>query len=139
MRTAVADSWSQSRRLPGTKRVLVVDDEPDTVLTLIEILRDERYEAMGCASASTALQSMRSFDPDVVLSDISMPNVNGWDLARIVRANTGAARPVLIAISGRYRKPTDQLLATIAGYDHYLCKPCDTAVLLDLVAKAPPY
>jgi CheY-like chemotaxis protein len=115
-------------------RIMVVDDEPDTVITLLELLRAEGYHAEGYASGKAALEKLTSFDPDVVISDIAMPRVNGWDVAKEVRAKLGDKRPVLIAISGQYTKAADKVLAQLKGFNYFLEKPCDPRTLLSLLA-----
>lgn len=112
---------------------MVIDDEPDTVLTLLQLLRGEGYEAEGFGSGMAALNRLTAFDPDVVISDISMPHITGWDVADVVRKQMGARRPVLIAISGRYTKSADKVLAQIKGFNYHLTKPCDPAALLSLL------
>jgi CheY-like chemotaxis protein len=79
---------------------------------------------------------LREVDPDVVIADISMPIMSGWDFARKVRQKMGEARPMLVAISGVYQKSSDKLLATMTGYEFFLTKPCDPAVVLMVVQKA---
>lgn len=133
---AQAEAPQDSVRRPGRLRVLVIDDEPDTVITLLEILRDEGYEARGFSHPVEALNALPTYDPDVVISDIAMPVMNGWDLARKVRQKMGSIRPMLIAISGVYRKSADQMLATMAGYEFFLAKPCDPNMVLSVVGKA---
>jgi CheY-like chemotaxis protein len=117
-------------------RVLVVDDEPDTVMTLLTLLRDEGYDARGSGSAVAAVKLLGEFDPDVIISDISMPVMNGWDLAREVRRSMGEKRPMLIAISGQYTKGGDRVLAEIVGYSDLIAKPADPKVLFALLEKA---
>jgi len=114
-------------------RVLVVDDERDTVLTLLELLRDEGHETRGLYRGTDAIAAMQSFDPDVVLVDIAMPDMSGWDVAREIRANCGASRPLLIAISGLYKQSADQILGKLAGFNHYIAKPYDPSVLLAML------
>ena len=114
-------------------RVVVIDDEPDTVMMLLALLRSERYEAKGFASGREALRNLEEFDPDVVICDVAMPSVNGWDVAREVRRVKGAQRPLLVAISGHYTSTPDQILGKAAGFDHYLLKPCDPQVLMQLL------
>ena len=123
-------------RRPGPLRILVLDDEPDTVTTLLTILRDEGYDAQGFSHPSEALRQLREFDPDVVISDIAMPVMSGWDFARKVRDRMGSVRPMLIAVSGIYHKGADKLLAAMAGYEFFLSKPCDPGVVIALVEKA---
>jgi DNA-binding response OmpR family regulator len=125
---------SSRAQAPNRLRVVVIDDEPDTVLMLLTLLRDEGYEAEGFASGRAALDSLRAYDPDVVISDVSMPIVNGWDIAREVRRIMGESRPTLIGISGHYVRTADKILAELAGFNYYLTKPYDPKGLLALLA-----
>jgi DNA-binding response OmpR family regulator len=137
MSPALSASPASSRassRAPNRLRVVVIDDEPDTVLMLLTLLRDEGYEAEGFASGRAALDSLRAYDPDVVISDVSMPIVNGWDIAREVRRVMGESRPTLIGISGHYVRTADKILAELAGFNYYLTKPYDPNALMALLA-----
>jgi CheY-like chemotaxis protein len=115
-------------------RVLVVDDEPDAVTTLCALLRHEGYEARGHASGEAAIAALHDFMPDVVISDIAMPNVNGWELARAIRQKMGK-HPLLIALTARFKQPSAKVLAQISGFDHYVTKPADPNLLLELIQK----
>jgi CheY-like chemotaxis protein len=132
------DTKAAGQDLVGQRRVrvLVVDDEPDTVITLLALLRDEGYDAQGFSSGREALKVLQMFDPDVIVSDIAMPLVNGWDVAEEVRKRMGQKRPMLIALSGQYTKPSDRVLAQIKGFNYYLTKPADPVVLLTLIKGA---
>ena len=123
-----------SSRPPNGLRVVVIDDEPDAVLMLLTLLRDEGYEAEGFASGRAALNSLRAYDPDVIISDVAMPTVNGWDIAREVRRIMGESRPTLIGVSGHYVRTADKILAELAGFNYYLTKPYDPNVLMALLA-----
>ena len=114
-------------------KIMVVDDEPDTVVTLLELLREDGHEADGFASGQAALDQLHSVDPDVIVSDIAMPAPNGWEVAKEVRKRTGERRPFMIAISGRYLKAADRVLAQMSGFNYFLAKPCDPQVLLALI------
>jgi len=118
--------------------VLIVDDERDIVSTLSALLADEGYQVRGVYRARDALATMREFDPDVVLLDLALPDVSGWEAARQIRAAYGDRRPVLIAITGRYKQPSDRLLGQLAGFNHQLEKPCDPVALIKLLAQQPP-
>jgi DNA-binding response OmpR family regulator len=113
-------------------RLLVADDDLDTVLTLMMLLRDEGHEVRGVHSAAEVLKLVNKFHPDAVLLDIGMPNLSGWELARKIRERL-ARRPMLIAISGQYKEGADRILAQIVGFDHYVVKPYDPAALLRLL------
>ena len=119
-------------------RIVVIDDEPDTVMTLLALLREQGYQAEGFASGRRGLEGIEELDPDVIISDIAMPAPNGWDIARQVRAQKPSMPPLMIAISGQYTKAADRLLAQAAGFDYFLTKPCDPQVLMALVEKARP-
>src|SRR5881394_1891176 len=80
---------------PRPLRVLVADDEHDAVLSLLLLLRSEGFEAKGVYRGAQVLDALRGFDPDVVLVDISMPDLNGFDVARAVRDVCGDGRPKL--------------------------------------------
>ena len=131
-----SDSSRNDSGIAARLRVVVVDDEPDTVLTLLALLRDQGYDAEGFASGQAALDAMDKIDPDVIISDIAMPTPNGWDLARAVRAAyANSPRPLMIAISGMYRQAADQMLGRLGGFNYYLVKPCDPSVLFALLRR----
>jgi len=127
---------SESRLIPRLLRVLVVDDEPDTVVSLTAILRDEGYDAKGVVDPRKTLEEVEAFDPDVVIVDLAMPIVSGWDVAREIR-KTRPTRPVLIAVSGTYVKPSEIAISRAAGFSHFLPKPCDPNFLVNILAAMP--
>jgi DNA-binding response OmpR family regulator len=114
-------------------RILVADDERDTVLTLIELLREAGHEARGVYRGGDVLVAMRQFDPHVVFLDLAMPDRSGWDVAREIRATYGSRPPVLIAISGIYKQSAERILGTMGEFNYYLAKPCDPKRLLSLL------
>lgn len=134
----VRTSSSKALAAPRSLRVLVVDDDRDTVLTLLELIREEGHEAKGVYNGREAVQAIRDFDADAVIMDIAMPQHSGWDTARDIRGAIGPARPLLIALSGQYTKSADRVLSQLAGFDYYLTKPCDPNVLLALLTGVKP-
>ena len=134
MLAAARDDDESGEVLSPRLRVLVVDDEPDIVTTLCELLRGEGYEARGHASGEAAIAALHDFMPDVVISDIAMPHVNGWELARAIRQHMGK-HPLLIALTARFSQASGKVLAQISGFDHYLTKPADPTLLLELIQK----
>jgi DNA-binding response OmpR family regulator len=120
--------------MPHRARVLVVDDDKDTVESLVALLETEGYNAKGIYSARTIISDVHDFKPDVVIMDIAMPGRSGWDAVRAIRGHRSGKRPMLIALSGD-TKPRDRLVAELGGFDYYLTKPCDPKVLLQLVAS----
>jgi len=124
---------------PRSLRILVVDDDRDTVLTLMMLLRDEGHEVRGLHSGGHVVHTMREFDPDAVLLDIALPGLSGWEVARTIRERLGR-RPMLVGISGEYRHGVDRILSEVVGFDHYLVKPYEPNALLALLAplQLPP-
>lgn len=121
-------------RAPRSIRILIVDDEVDSVITLVALLNDEGFEARGAYSGKQAFESLRDFDPDAVLIDIAMPDISGWELARRIRDEKGKARPMIIGLSGQYKQVSDRVLAEMSGFNHYLLKPYDFPWLRRLLA-----
>jgi CheY-like chemotaxis protein len=119
---------------PRSLRIIVADDERDTVMTLKAILDDEGHDVIGVYSGSAVLSALREFRPDVVILDIAMPDISGFVLAKRIRAQFSAVHPMLIAISGLYNKGPDKALAQAVGFDHHLAKPCLPADVLALLA-----
>jgi DNA-binding response OmpR family regulator len=110
-------------------RIVIADDEPDTVLTLAAILQEEGYEVYGFGSGREAVAAARMYKADVLIVDIQMPDMTGYAIARQVR-ETLHDLPLLIAISGRWKSETDMLLSVAVGFDNHFKKPCDPAALV---------
>ena len=122
-------------------RLIVCDDERDTVATLCEILRDEGDHVRETHAGVQAIREVRAAPPDAVIVDINMPGISGYEVAREVRRLYGEFAPVMIAISGKWTGQTDRMLSKLAGFEYFLEKPCDPQVLLSLLAplrRQPP-
>jgi DNA-binding response OmpR family regulator len=125
---------SDRRHYGERLRILLVDDDADTVDTLAFIPRDEGYVVQPAYTGSEALSAVRLFRPDVVIHDISVPGMSGYAVAQSIRYGfTDVRRPFMIAISGVWKQLPDRKVAEQTGFDAYLTKPCDTAALLRLV------
>lgn len=125
---------TEPSRAPRAVRVLIVDDEVDTVLTLTTLLQDEGFEVRSANSGEKALRALEAFDPEAVLLDIALPGISGWETARRIRKEYGDARPLLIGITGKYKHGSDKILGEMAGFNHYLPKPYDPNALVRLLA-----
>src|SRR5690606_22402590 len=133
-----------TRRItPATERlglrVLVVDDNVEMAQLLSEALSLEGFSTIVAHDARSALLAWRSFDPQAAVLDLSMPVIDGYELARRLRAEHGQA-PILVAATG-YGQPQDKRRAAEAGFDYHLLKPVSVhdlvSVLEDrLVARA---
>jgi CheY-like chemotaxis protein len=115
-------------------RILVADDDADAVLSLTTLLRDEGYQVRGVHRGSEVLQAIFQFAPDVVLLDIGMPQMTGYDVARTLRERYGSARPALIAVTGRAEE-SDKQHARAAGFEHHVAKPYEPRALLRLIGQ----
>jgi two-component system OmpR family response regulator len=113
---------------------MVVDDEPDTVVTLVTLLRDEGHDVHALYRARDVVRSVEEYDPDVVLLDIALPDGSGYAVAEEVRRRRGAKRPLMIAVTGLYKRPPHDRLSRIVGCDHFLTKPFEIGELLQLIA-----
>ena len=98
------------------------------------LLRDEGHEVHPAFEAQGALDQVLRHDPDVLVLDIALGRGSGFEVAKTVRARHGEARPMIVGLSGVYKKASDRILADISGFDHYLVKPYDPNALLALLA-----
>ena len=136
--TRIAAVASQSllhhrRFQPRALRIVVADDEPDSVAMLKLILNDEGHDVVGLHRGSEVLAAVEKYDPDAVVLDIAMPDRSGYELAKEIRKRYGEIRPLLIAITGRYKQTSDRMLGEIVGFDHYLLKPYEPKDLIQLL------
>ena len=115
-------------------RVLIADDDHDGALTLSTLLEIEGYVVLAVHGGQEALDAAREFRPDVVLLDIGMPKITGYEAARRLRLRYGNDCPVLIAITG-WKQASDKILASLAGFDHHVAKPYEPAQLIELLSK----
>ena len=130
---AIGSGQDATRPIPGRPlRILLADDDRDATLSLSTLLRLEGYEVRHVYDGDATLTAVREFAPDLVLIDIGMPKISGYDVARRVRERYGKEGPVLVALTG-WKQASDRILATLAGFDHHVAKPYDPGVLLQLV------
>jgi CheY-like chemotaxis protein/anti-sigma regulatory factor (Ser/Thr protein kinase) len=124
-----------SPRPHPSRRVLIVDDNVDAAEGLRYVLRLRGHEAEVVHDGEQAVEVVSRQLPDVVLLDISMPVIDGLEVARRVRATLGARRPLLVAVTG-LGMPDDVRRTARAGFDHHLVKPIDFPSLEELLATA---
>jgi signal transduction histidine kinase len=114
------------------RRILVVDDNVDAAEALGELLRDYGHEVATAHDGPRALDQVRLHRPDVVLLDISMPDMDGYEVAKRIRGELGVGDALLIALSG-YGEDRHRRLAREAGFDQHVTKPVDAAKLEELL------
>jgi len=90
--------------LPKQLRILVADDDRDAVLTLMTLLRDDGHDVRGVYKGRQALDAFASFEPDVLLLDIALPELSGWEVAREIKARH-RKHPLIVGISGDTKTP----------------------------------
>lgn len=117
------------------KRILVVDDHSDTVEALVDLLEMEGHEVRSAVTAEHALALAETFEPHVVMLDIGLPNMDGYELAAHLRFKV-EADCLFIAATGRGAQ-SDVLRSKRAGFTAHLTKPIDIPELLALLAPAP--
>ena len=115
-------------------RIGVVDDNEDAATTLAMFLEAFGHQVSVAHAARPALDALPAFAPDVCLLDIGLPGMNGFDLARALRALPATADAVLIAITG-YAQEQDRQQALAAGFNDLFAKPVDLAVLNTLLTR----
>ena len=115
-------------------RILVVDDDRNTREMLSEILRIYDAEVKTAESVAVARKLYQAWSPTLLVSDVGMPDEDGYDLIRSIRALPSGQTTKAIAITG-YTRDEDRALALAAGYDIFLSKPVDLDQLINLIAE----
>ena len=122
---------SASRRL----RVLVVDDQRDMADVMTVLVEMLGHEARAAYDGKSGLVAARANPPDLILVDIGMAGMSGYEFARLVRREPALASTRLVAVTG-YGRPEDRERAREAGFDRHLTKPVVESTLLSLLADA---
>jgi len=115
-------------------RILVVDDLRDSTDSLAMMLRAKGHDVRTAYDGYEAVEIALQYRPDVVILDIGMPRLNGYDAARMIREQSSGDSPMLIAVTG-WGHDENRLRTKEAGFDHHLVKPVDPAVLTKLLAE----
>jgi CheY-like chemotaxis protein len=118
----------------ASRRILVVDDNVDAATTVADLLEMYGNEVTLAHDGTSAVDRTREFRPDVVLLDIGLPDINGYEVARRIRKLEGVRQPMLVALTG-WGQQADKQLASSAGFDQHWTKPVDSAKLKELSAR----
>lgn len=113
--------------------ILVADDHDDSRELSMVVLEHAGYRVMGAEDGEEAVRLARSSCPDLVLLDLSMPRLDGWETTRTLRSDAGTAHVRIVALSG-HAEPARKERAAEAGVDVYLVKPVDQETLLAAIA-----
>jgi PAS domain S-box-containing protein len=121
-------------RLLVNRRVLVVDDSSDSVDMLAWLVRSYGGEVRTASDGSTAVNVAHEFAPHIILLDVGMPGIDGYETCRRIRAAEQAGRAFIVAITG-WGQDRDKTRAAAAGFDAHITKPADPMVLQQLLAN----
>ncbi len=135
--TALAPPVAAARAGSARHRILVVDDNVDAAETMVTLLDLSGHEARAAFGGQEALDLALSFRPDVVFLDIGLPGMNGYEVARRLRADPATATTQLIALTG-WGTEDDIRKSTMAGFNAHLTKPVDPEAVDDLLATLLP-
>jgi CheY-like chemotaxis protein len=115
-------------------RILLIDDNPDANESMGSLLKLLGYDVQTASDAESGLQLAAEFKPHLVLSDIGLPGMDGYQLAPALRQTAGERKMVLAAATG-YGLASDRQRSQAAGFDYHLVKPLEADALLEFVAQ----
>jgi CheY-like chemotaxis protein len=114
---------TKTRRQPSAPLVLIVDDDPDTREMYSMYLTAQRMRVLLAGDGATAIRTAVSSQPDVIVMDLSLPGIDGWDAIRWLKGYKRTAHIPVVALTGRFFGRSAES-AIEAGCDTYLLKPC---------------
>lgn len=115
------------------ERVLVVDDNEDTAELLAEVLVRRGCEVQSAHDGETALELAKSFRPRLVLLDLGLPGMDGYEVVRRLRSEPSSTRVLVVAFTG-YAQKSERERTREAGFDAHLVKPFDVSRLLEMLS-----
>jgi signal transduction histidine kinase/ActR/RegA family two-component response regulator len=126
---------AQPEKPSRQRRILLVDDNQDTVRSLARLLQLRGHEVATAFDGVAALKLAQEFQPDFLLLDLGLPGLDGYELARRLRAQ-GFVRTPIVAISG-YAQEGDRIRSRQAGFNYHFAKPVDFEALAELIVEDP--
>lgn len=118
------------------RRILVVDDTPAALYMVAKLLEKLGQTVFTAGSAAEALERVVESQPDIVISDIGMPLMDGYQFAEALRKQPGLQQPWLVALTG-YGQESDRIKATSAGFNQHLVKPVSLKALIEVLTQHP--
>ena len=128
---------TREQQAPGsirTLRVLIVDDNRDAADSLNLLLVSMGQKVCVAYDGQCAISAAKTFEPDVVLLDIGMPNMSGYEVARALRTDASAAKTALVAVTG-WGQEADRERAKEAGFSHHFVKPISEEALRSILTE----
>jgi CheY-like chemotaxis protein len=122
---------------PSGRRVLVVDDNYDSADSMATLLKLTGNECKMAHGGHTAVELAETFGPDIILLDIGLPQMDGYEVCKAIRAQSWGSDISIIAMTG-WGQDEDRERSKEAGFDFHLVKPVDFRELSKLVADIPP-
>lgn len=135
-KSATAETVASSGNARSEVRALIVDDNVDAAASLSLLLQLGGHTTCIAHNGQDALRVVREFKPDIVLLDIGLPGMDGYEVARALRGLPDLGRPVLVAVTG-WGAPEDRLRSKAAGFDEHLTKPVDISMIELLLTALP--
>jgi PAS domain S-box-containing protein len=129
---APVEPWRAGER----RRVLIIEDRPDTAQSLLNALVLMGHEVRAAYSGQARLELIESYQPDVVLCDLGLPDMDGYSLADRVRHDPKLSATYMVALSG-YARPDDVARAFAAGFHRHIAKPPQIDELDELIGRVP--
>ena len=124
-------------RVPRGTKVVIVEDNADSREMLCELLSRAGFECETAESGPAALVLIEKARPDMVLLDVGLPGMDGFEVARRIRSESKYADICLIALTG-YGRPSDRATARTVGFDHHFVKPVDVERLVSVLTERRP-
>jgi twitching motility two-component system response regulator PilH len=118
--------------------VLIVDDEPNVVDLVRVTLEDERVRVLDAPDGAHAIEALSALQPDLVLLDVNLPDLSGFEICRWIRQDAGLKHTKVVMLTAAAQKE-DITRGHAAGADHYLTKPFSPVRLLSLVEELLPH
>jgi DNA-binding response OmpR family regulator len=115
-------------------RVLIVDDYPDATQAMCMLFTQLGHHCRQATSGQHALDEASAFQPDIVLLDIGLPDLSGYEVARTLRQQRG--REIYLAALTGWGQPEDRARAIGAGFDQHILKPATAQILLEIITAA---
>src|SRR5258708_5873778 len=120
---------------PSHWKVIVVDDEPDSLKLIHDVLSENGIEVFGAASGQQGLSLLESVQPTLVIVDLSMPHPDGWELLNLLRSNPALKHTPVVAITAYYSDEVERR-AQEAGFSAFVRKPIRVKSFLSVLASA---
>jgi CheY-like chemotaxis protein len=118
------------------RKILVVDDNRDSVESLAMLLKMLGHETYLAYDGLEAVQTAERIRPELILLDIGLPKLNGYEVCRKIREQEWSQATVIVALSG-WGQEADRRKSEEAGFNHHMVKPLDYNLLMDVLAELP--